>query len=220
MQNYNIITFQAHAYKSLSHLISLIHGIFPKSLNPLTTNGDCCSRTGGISTVALGRMTTWVVVNIVLIWKHFFHPYPTYLSGFLCGMSPDGESWCVQLWMFLVHPCKASNSRDMYVNTLANCAILCWVIPLWRRSVLFISRTGVVCGLNINSVLWSQLLIDGWMFFSGVLYRVFSDRTNTKIPEISMKIYVYSYRTSHRPVYCSSGAFCRSCVAEMCNTAV
>jgi hypothetical protein len=27
----------------------------------------------------------------------FFHPYPIYLSGFLCGMFPEGESWCVQL---------------------------------------------------------------------------------------------------------------------------
>jgi hypothetical protein len=45
-------------------------------------------------------------------------------------------------------------------------------------------------------------------------------RLNTKILEISMKIYVYSYRSAHRCVCCSSGAFCRGCVAEMCNTAV
>jgi hypothetical protein len=42
-------------------------------------------------------------------------------------------------------------------------------------------------------------------------------RLNIKILEISKKIDVYSYRSAHRHVCCSSGALCRGCGAEMCN---
>jgi hypothetical protein len=47
--------------------------------------------------------------------------------------------------MFPLHPSKASSSLDMYVNTLVNCTFLGWVIPFYRRSVLFIRHTGVKC---------------------------------------------------------------------------
>jgi hypothetical protein len=39
-----------------------------------------------------------------------------------------------------------------------------------------------------------------------------------KILGVSMKIDMYSYRSAHMRVCCSSGALHRGCGAEMCNT--
>ena len=151
------------------------------------------------------------------ILEEFFSLLSDIQKRLLCCRTLEGQGFFVEPDDPL-HLLNPLNNRDLYVNTYHS-TFSPSDLNGSRHSPRYLSLAlESTVGWNVNIGLWNVHWLLTRKVFSGALYPYSSYKTNAKKSEISTKIDVYSYRSSHQRASCSAGVLSRGCWAVTCNT--